>query len=996
MSMIKAWLKHYNQYKSEYDGNMALLYQVGTFFEVYALVDKKGNYIKSNIEEYAKVCNLAIAKKSKVKIDGHSVVMAGFHMNQLHVKYLDTLINNNYTVIIYTQDVQGKNTSRSLHKIYSPGTYFSSKNEVLSNNIACIWIESYIPFNDVKITKLQIGMSLLNINTGNVLYYQYENENNHTPSVYDDLERFLCINNPKEIIFVSKLDNDTIHDIIKYTNLNCDSIHILNLNDDNGNDNSSSCILLSADNCEKQVYQKAIFQKFYPNSDIDLLLYNLSNHTIATQSLCYLLEYVNRHDSLLVKEISEPVFENNSDNLLLANHSLKQLNIINNQQYRGKLSSVLSLLNNCLTNMGKRKFKERLLHPTTIPEDMERSYKLIEHTINKKYYDFFKENLSHISDIEKFNRNYFHNKVSPSDFSNFHNVLSYIEKIFNKIKKDKEILNNMFEKPINNISKYCKKIKSFISSKMNIKIASNINSFSFEKYINNDGDYNIHNLFNIEEYDYLKQSIEQYDLYNNQLNNLCTEFNNLLSKYEKKNNNNNYFKIDFSNTHGVKIIATARRCDILLNILKKNNNDTNLENFNNLQILKYSGSNKMLINSKLQLIYNNITLSKNKLLNNIEKAYNEFLSNFKSFYGILNEINHFITHIDVLYCNVHNAQKYNYTKPTITKKNDSFVDVKGLRHCLIEHLQKDEIYVTNDLDLGFKTQYGFLLYGTNAVGKTSLIRALGICVILAQAGMYVPCSYFNFNPYKYLFTRIIGNDNLFRGLSTYAVEISELKTIVKLCDNNSLILGDEICSGTESYSALSIIVATLEQMNAQNSSYIFATHYHELKNYSEIQNLETLSLKHMSITCDPYTKKIIYNRKLKNGPGKTMYGLEVCKSLGLPDKFIKRAENIRIKYNPELDSILNMDKSPYNSKKIKGNCEICKKNIGDDVHHLQYKQYANDNNYIVTDDNSFHKNHPANLANVCKKCHDEIHSENKQMKKMKTSDGYEFVNVSGL
>ena len=207
-------------------------------------------------------------------------------------------------------------------------------------------------------------------------------------------------------------------------------------------------------------------------------------------------------------------------------------------------------------------------------------------------------------------------------------------------------------------------------------------------------------------------------------------------------------------------------------------------------------------------------------------------------------------------------------------------------------------------------------------------------------------------------------------------------------------MGDEICSGTESYSALSIIVATLEQMNTQNSSYIFATHYHELKNYSEIQNLETLSLKHMSITCDPYTKKIIYNRKLKNGPGKTMYGLEVCKSLGLPDKFIKRAENIRIKYNPELDSILNMDKSPYNSKKIKGNCEICKKNIGDDVHHLQYKQYANDNNYIVTDNSSFHKNHPANLANVCKKCHDEIHSENKQMKKMKTSDGYEFISVT--
>ena len=136
-------------------------------------------------------------------------------------------------------------------------------------------------------------------------------------------------------------------------------------------------------------------------------------------------------------------------------------------------------------------------------------------------------------------------------------------------------------------------------------------------------------------------------------------------------------------------------------------------------------------------------------------AYKDFLLNFKKYTYQLNQINSFITDIDVLFCNAYNAQKYNYVKPTITKKSNSFVDVKGLRHCLIEHLQKDEIYVTNDLDLGFKTQYGFLLYGTNAVGKTSLIRALGICIVLAQAGMYVPCSYFNFNPYKYLFTRII-------------------------------------------------------------------------------------------------------------------------------------------------------------------------------------------------------------------------------------------------
>ena len=71
-----------------------------------------------------------------------------------------------------------------------------------------------------------------------------------------------------------------------------------------------------------------------------------------------------------------------------------------------------------------------------------------------------------------------------------------------------------------------------------------------------------------------------------------------------------------------------------------------------------------------------------------------------------------------------------------------------------------------------------LVYGTNAVGKTSLIRAVGISVIMAQAGMYVPCESFVFKPYEHIFTRILGNDNIFKGLSTFAVEMSELRTIL--------------------------------------------------------------------------------------------------------------------------------------------------------------------------------------------------------------------------
>jgi DNA mismatch repair protein MutS len=132
--------------------------------------------------------------------------------------------------------------------------------------------------------------------------------------------------------------------------------------------------------------------------------------------------------------------------------------------------------------------------------------------------------------------------------------------------------------------------------------------------------------------------------------------------------------------------------------------------------------------------------------------------------------------------------------------------------------------VTNNIELGEGTeQNGILLYGTNAVGKTSLIRALGIAVIMAQSGLYVPCSNFNYIPYKSIFTRILGNDNLFKGMSTFMVEMSELRVILKSANNTGLILGDELCSGTEIDSAISIFVAGLKKMNDSKCSFIFAT-----------------------------------------------------------------------------------------------------------------------------------------------------------------------------
>ena len=273
--------------------------------------------------------------------------------------------------------------------------------------------------------------------------------------------------------------------------------------------------------------------------------------------------------------------------------------------------------------------------------------------------------------------------------------------------------------------------------------------------------------------------------------------------------------------------------------------------------------------------------------------------------------------------------------------------------------------MTNDVELDGG---GFLLYGTNAVGKTSLIRAIGIVAIMAQCGMFVPCTTFEYKPYRSFFTRILGNDNLYKGLSTFAVEMSELRVILKNADQNSLILGDELCSGTETQSALSIFVAGLMDLHEKAASFIFATHFHEIVNYEEIA---WLPLKHMSVFYDRETDCLVYDRLLKDGAGNDMYGLEVCKSLHLPTDFLDKAFAIRNKYFPEKKGILDQVQTRYNSQKIRGLCEMCNLAPSTETHHLEMQSNADREGFI--DGSSFHKNHKANLMALCEACHQNVH-----------------------
>jgi DNA mismatch repair protein MutS len=472
----------------------------------------------------------------------------------------------------------------------------------------------------------------------------------------------------------------------------------------------------------------------------------------------------------------------------------------------------------------------------------------------------------------------------------------------------------------------------------------------------------------------------------------------LIENKEKKSTKSSEFvKIHETEKNNYSLVCTSRRCKILQDALPTIETNITLNKItkpftfhiskSQFSFEKQSASNNFIIDSQINNFCKTISSVKISLKDLITLINNRFIEGLSGYQNQIEKIINFTTLIDIMYTKASIAKQFNYCKPEILDAEKSFVEAKGLRHCLIERFQLNELYVTNDITLGDGDSDGILLYGTNAVGKTTFIRALGISIILAQAGLYVPCSSYKFKPYKHIFTRIIGNDNIFKGLSTFEVEMSELRTILRLMDENSMILGDELCSGTETLSAISIFVAGIHKLHKSRSSFIFATHLHEIVDYEEITSLQNVHLKHMEVKYDKENDVLVYDRKLKDGSGDKMYGLEVCKSLNLPLDFLEAANEIRLKYNPDSRSILSLKQSRYNSNKIVSTCEKCGKNIGTEVHHLQHQVDADENGIIKTEDAVFHKNNLANLMTLCEKCHNDLHKRNTKQKRVKTSKG---------
>ena len=331
-----------------------------------------------------------------------------------------------------------------------------------------------------------------------------------------------------------------------------------------------------------------------------------------------------------------------------------------------------------------------------------------------------------------------------------------------------------------------------------------------------------------------------------------------------------------------------------------------------------------------------------------------------------------VVEIDVALSSARMFRERRYTRPTVlATPTTSRVDIIGVRHPVIERLVEvsRRPYVVNDVALA--SDSSMVLYGFNSVGKSSLIKAIGIAVIMAQAGLYVAAESMEIAPYTRLFTRAGNDDNLFEDCSSYVHECTELRRIWKLADARSLALTDEMCSSTEHGAATRVLAAFVYGMSKRGVSFLCATHCFDLHAY--IHTLPSVRTMHRSVDCRP-DGALLFDRTIRPGlPAQRNYGVVIAEKVVDDPQFSALVRSMVLSEPSKRPRAAH--RSRYNPNVTTWRCEMCDTTPRDgetplETHHIVPQATADADGFLGT--RHIHAAHL--LVVLCAKCHDAIHS----------------------
>jgi DNA mismatch repair protein MutS len=245
-----------------------------------------------------------------------------------------------------------------------------------------------------------------------------------------------------------------------------------------------------------------------------------------------------------------------------------------------------------------------------------------------------------------------------------------------------------------------------------------------------------------------------------------------------------------------------------------------------------------------------------------------------------------LARVDVLASFAEVAVAQRYVRPDVHAGYD--LTLTGSRHPVIERMMPREKFVPNDVHFDEAARL-ILVTGPNMAGKSTILRQIGLCVLLAQIGSFVPATAAKIGVVDRLFTRVGASDNLARGQSTFMVEMSETSAILHNATKQSLVLLDEIGRGTSTYDGVAIAWAVSEHLHDRvGCRTMFATHYHELMQLPE----ELAHARNFNVAVREIEGGIVFLHRLEPGGTDRSYGIHVAELAGLPSAVVLRAREV--------------------------------------------------------------------------------------------------------
>ena len=929
-------------FETKYGKDTIILMEIGSFFELYEVNNDELKIGKA--KEIAELLNIQLTRKNKTIVENSikNPLLAGVPTVSIE-RYLARLINSKkYTIVMVKQKGLPPKVQRYVSNVISPGTNFEYQTEAIESNLVSLTI-------DENQGIYSVGYSAIDVTTGKTIVNEMHSNRDDKTYALDVVFNLLQTYNTAEVIVT--LQNKQIDQewLSSYLELGQFSTSF----------NEKHC---------KIVYQNELFKRIYQiNSFLSSIEYlDLERYPYTTEALAILIEFIIEHDEAIIAKMNHPIFLGESRYLYLGNNALEQLGVISRNKSEVTL---LELIDKTSTAFGKRLLRERLLSPIVDKEILEKRYDLTQKLLpHSEQYD---THLKNIYDLERITRRIKLQKLHPVELTYIMMSLTAIDQLLNDASQHEISIEN-------NLITEVAEFKSYLEQTFNLDVCAKFRIDQINDNIFKDGVYPAIDTI-LEKQNYEISKLETVSSHIDQF----FERDKLINSTKSS-----YADIGYLESEGYTVNLTKNRFTMIEKELKESFVSIEGEHYFFKDFHYKHLKNAVKINSKLfEEVTQTYENNQVKLVSLVKERYLQTLLALENrFSHLLNELIVFIANIDVAISNAKCAKKMNLSRP-ILETNCNAYEAIGLRHLIIESNEQRGVYVPNDIYLGegIETKHnhitlnasdgakvnGVLLYGINSSGKSSLMKSIGLSVILAQAGFFVPAQELRLGMYEQLFTRIVSQDNLYKGLSTFAVEMMELKNIFNRATKKSLILGDEISQGTETESGLAIVAGAILKLLELDATFIFATHLHQLKNIEKLQKVNSLILLHLGVTYDEENDTLIYNRQLQLGMGSSLYGLEFAKSLHMDNTFLKNAYEIRenlLGKSSELKQLSQKKRSRYNKELYVTKCALCDDKV-EDVHHITEQNLANDAGMI----GSMSKNHKYNLIPLCKRHHKLVH-----------------------